>query len=247
MCSPYFARVFFFVGGAAAIALGCDADPPAPAATDAGHGDDAGPPPVEACDEPDRACPDAAPYGGAACEGDLACSFVHPDAGGTEPDWFFECREGQWVETELRCFGCQPLLAEACPVPFIGTLPDATVALGPVTGEAFAPFAEGARVQPVFGPQGLAMLDFQIHVEADAPPTCASVTIGSSLEAMSVDGVPQRLRMRCGNTLRVFTMLPDLPCESRDYAAAIEVDIQGVGSTTASVIVEGGSCPRTGP
>jgi hypothetical protein len=207
-----------------------------------GGADDGG---TTMCGVPDTACPADAPLAGAPCEGALSCEYIHPDSGATEPDWEFACTSGAWELVRLDCLGCAPPLVERCSDPFEGTLDGASFELGPVSEVAFAPFAPGVHTAPVFGGQGLAMIEFRVRVDPLTAPGCMTFRIQASMEG--VDGDLQTLpaKLRCGETLRMYAILPSNPCEFREYLSQLTVEIEGIGSETVDLVLDGGSCPRT--
>lgn len=219
-----------------------DSGPPGPA--DSGPSDmssdtDSGPP-ID-CDAPATECPEDAPLAGLPCEGTFTCPYEYPVGGGIE--WSFTCRDGRFEEM-LLCGGCAPLPSESCRTPFEGTLGGGVVEIGPVGTEAFRPFEDGERIRPEFGAQGLTMFFFRVRVDGEDLPGCVTVSASASL-----DGVPSApsvypVKLRCGQSLRVFTIYPTNPCEFRDYPVRFEVTVEGVGQTSGDLVLEGGMCPR---
>ncbi len=187
------------------------------------------------CLEPDRSCPDELPISAGPCEGDLVCNYT---------DYVYRCIDGAWVDEPL-CFGCAPALAEVCREPFAGTLAGASVQIGPADGGAFRPFDEGERILPVFGAQGATMVAYRVRIEGEGPPDCLGVRHTVSLDTLAGAPAPLGVRGHCGETRRVFAVLPDNPCEFRDYTVDLAVEVDGVGATGVGLVLEGGGCPRT--
>lgn len=198
--------------------------------SDAGGGGDGG----GSCTVPDTTCPDTAPIDGAPCAGDLMCDFTE----GTSA----MCVDGAWQTFD--CPGCAPPLAESCRDPSTAALAGATVEIGPTDG-AFRPFTDGERIRPSFGGQGGAMVAYRVRVNHADAPVCSTVTATVTLDAMSSAPARFPLKLHCGESLGVFTIFPDSPCEFRDYDVSLTVEVEGAGSTSATLVLEGGMCPRT--
>ncbi len=204
--------------------------------------DDAG---VTSC-EPDRACPEGAPVWGGPCEGALSCSFDACGAGSAD---VYECVDGEWALTmPAACAGGSPPLAEHCRSPFAGSLSGARVWLS--AERAGAPEMQGGDTTEIaFGPQGLAMVPFRLHIDGVDPmsaPGCVSITTTLSLDGTSSAPSTQQVRLRCGSSLRIQEILPDLPCDERAYAIGADVMVEGVGSVHLDLSAMGGGCPLGG-
>lgn len=215
--------------------LGFAACGSAPAATaDAGVADAA----IEVCLEPDRTCPAAEPFPGSPCEGMLHCEY----AGGIG-----SCVAGAWT-WETLCDvdgGCAPPLVESCRDPFAGALTGASVAIGPDEPGAFRPFSTGEHVSADFGSQGGAMLAYRLRIDGPAgTPTCVTATATLAYDTMAPFAVPSTVEVHCGQTLRIYAVMPDRPCEARGYPVTLDVEVGGVGSARASLVIDGGLCPR---
>ncbi len=200
------------------------------------------PTPDPMCDEPDRTCPMAAPYDGAPCEGALMCDYMD-----TMFDTRAECVTNRWQVMQL-CAGCSPSLAETCSTPFAGTLAGGRVTLGPSELGTYRAFADGERASAIFGAQGSAMIAYRVEVGGDVdPPACVPMRVSIALDGGAPVETTRTLALRCGRSLRVLDILPELPCEFRDYTVDVEVSVAGVGATTAHLVVMGGMCPRKLP
>lgn len=202
----------------------------APAAPDAGP---------ESCDV-DRACPEAAPVWGGGCEGTLSCEF--PSAcGPTAPDTY-ECITGTWTLTMAApCAGGSPPLAESCASPSTAAIAGARLWLS--ADSAGAPeLVNGDLVEVAFGAQGLAMIPYRVHVDGIDAPRCVSVSATLSLETMMSTPVAHSVRLRCGDSLRIQDVLPELPCEMREYAVGLDVSVEGVGAVSLDLRAMGGGC-----
>lgn len=199
---------------------------------------------VSSC-EPDRACPEGAPVWGGACEGTLSCPFEACGPGG---DDVYECIDGQWTLTMPGCIGAPPPVAESCQTPFTGSLSGARLWLS--ADRAGAPeLASGGTTEIAFGAQGLAMVPFRVHVDGVDPmsaPSCVTVTTTLTLDGAPSAPSTQAVRLRCGSSLRIQEILPDLPCELRQYAIGVDVEVSGVGSVHLDLTAMGGMCPRGG-
>jgi hypothetical protein len=211
-------------------------NPPTP--TDGGTGGDAG----TSCLEPDRVCPADPPLPGSPCEGMLVCPYA--------PSGMATCAGGTWL-FDSGCDGgpiggsCIPPLAEVCRTPFTGTLTGASIEVGPADG-VFRPFADHEPVTADFGGQGGAMVAYRVRVEGtDVAPECVSVSTTVTYDGMAPVASRRGIRLHCGQSLGMLDILSDRPCESRIYPVTMTVEVQGVGSTTATLDLMGGLCPRT--
>jgi hypothetical protein len=194
-------------------------------------------PPIDpSCAAPDTACPAEPPFAGAPCEGELVCPYSLPPREGS-----FTCTESRW-QGELGCPGCAPPLSESCGEPFAGSAP-ATVEIGPPSGELRA-FDAGERVPIEFGGQGLAMISYRVRVLGDAPPACVTVRAQSMLDEEGPVPTMRPVKLRCGESLPIYEILPGDPCVTRDYAVHLDIEVVGVGRGAADLVVAGGRCPR---
>ncbi len=200
---------------------------------------------VASCGDPDRACPEGAPVWGGPCEGELTCPYEACGPGG---DDVYECVGGQWTFTIPGCVGGSPPLSESCRTPFDGALPGARLQL--TADRAGAPeLMDGDSVEIAFGAQGLAMVPFRIalgDVDETSAPSCVRVTTTLTLDGVASAPSVQQVRLRCGSSLRVQEILPDLPCEERSYAIGVDVAVDGVGSLHLDLTAMGGACPLGG-
>lgn len=207
----------------------------------AGPAEDAG---VASC-EPDRACPESPPVFGGPCEGALTCRYAMCGPGG---DHVYECQDGEWRLTMPGCLGGSPPIAESCRTPFAGMLPGARLWLS--ADAAGAPeLTSGGTAEIAFGPQGFAMVPFRIHLDGIDPttaPACVEITTSLTLDGVSGGPVTRNVRLRCGSSLRIQEILPDLPCEFRPYDVGVDVSVTGVGSVHLDLSAMGGMCPRGG-
>lgn len=206
-------------------ALACGGEPPPE------------PEPDPTCDQIDRICPAAVPFDGAPCEGTLSCTFVDAEA---------FCEDGRWAVTQL-CIGCAPPLAESCASPFSGALAGASVALGHADLGTFRAFSEGERISPSWGAQGLAMVGYRVDVAGVATaevPSCVHTRVTVSMDGGMPETTERDLALRCGRSLSVLDILPELPCAFRDYSVDLEVELVGVGVVSRTLAIEGGGCPR---
>jgi len=188
----------------------------------------------------DVACPSGAPVWGGPCEGALTCVFATQCGPGT--DDLYECVAGQWTLTMPGfCAGGGPPLAEDCSAPLLTALPGASAWIS--ADRAGAPaIADGELVEVAYGAQGLAMLPLRVHVDAETPPPCVRITTTLGLEGVPGAPATHDVRLRCGSSLRIQDVLPELPCEEREYAVTIDLDVEGVGTITRDVRIMGGGC-----
>lgn len=194
---------------------------------------------IPACDV-DRACPAYPPVWGGPCEGTLSCDFITMCGSDTRDR--YECVAGEWTLTMPgACAGGGIPLNESCGDPFTGTLPGARVYL--TADRAGAPeIMDGDLVLVAFGAQGLAMLPLRLHVESDTDVACVRMVSTLTLEGMPSAPTTHSVRLRCGSSLRIQDVLPDLPCEEREYAASIDVEVDGAGMLHRDVRLLGGGC-----
>jgi hypothetical protein len=187
---------------------------------------------------PDTACPAAPPFSGAPCRGALSCTYTTPEGPGQ-----FDCEGDRW-NGGIMCLGCPPQLVEECRTPFTGSAP-ASVQMGPAEG-AFRPFDPGERVPVIWGGQGLPMVSFRLRVGGETPPSCARVVARTSLDGGTAAVADRAIVTRCGETLTILQIVPGDPCLMRDYSLQVVVDVVGVGTTSADLVITGGMCPRGG-
>lgn len=202
-------------------------------ADDGGGGDDGG---SAGCFEPDTSCPDDAPHTGYPCEGDLECTYEGSRAG----DKMFTCEDGEW--SEVPCPGCPPQLFEACDAPFDGTLDGVAVMLGPAVDGPFREFEDGEEVTPVIGGQGSSMIAYRLELDDTGAPQCVRVRVRITIEGDEGPWNQHDIALHCGESLRIYEVLPFTPCEMRDYPTTLEVDVDGVGAATANIALQGGLC-----
>ena len=211
-----------------------------PARPDAGGSGDAG---GETCGAPDRSCPAVMPSPGGLCEGVLDCVYVEPSTN----QWRYSCPAGVWVAENVLCAHdgiCVPPLFETCEAPFAGTLAGATVEVGPPAG-AFRAFAMGDAVPIVWGPQGGAMIPARIRVAGADAPDCIREAATVTVDALP--GAPQRndIALHCGLSQPVFLILPVSCGVAPEYVVDLDVMVDGIGATQASLRATGGVgvCP----
>jgi hypothetical protein len=180
--------------------------------------------PVAPSCEVDAVCPEELPYTGAPCVDGLSCRYsalVGPGCDGTA-----RCEGGQW--RALTACLVAPQLAETCRAPVTTPLAGATLAFV----EAPGPLEWGA--------QGSAMVRFTIEVAPEeTAPACVSVRSRVQLDA-EMDETTVPIQLRCGRSRTIYVVLPGMPCEDRDYALVLDVDVTGVGTLHHEAMVRGG-------
>ncbi|MCZ7681102.1 MAG: hypothetical protein M5U28_20880 [Sandaracinaceae bacterium] len=200
---------------------------------------------VASCGDPTARAPRARRCGAAPAR---ASSPARTRPAGPVATTFYECVGGEWTFTIPGCVGGSPPLAESCRTPFDGALPGARLQL--TADRAGAPeLVDGDSVEIAFGAQGLAMVPFRIalgDVDETSAPSCVRVTTTLTLEGVASAPSVQQVRLRCGSSLRVQEILPDLPCEERSYAIGVDVAVDGVGSLHLDLTAMGGLCPLGG-
>jgi hypothetical protein len=200
--------------------------PPDAAEGDASETIDAGP---EAC-AVDLVCPERTPNPGAFCEGELECEY--PAVRCTAP-WIARCQEGRWGLTEPPLESCEiraiPLMGERCRVPFAGTAEGTVSVVIP-------------RDRLVIGTQGSPMIAVEIALEGDA----AALDCVHIVPELRVDGVrisvPSELylRLRCGSTTGYLVQVfADDVCDGAPHEADVTIDVEGVGSASATTTIVG--------
>jgi hypothetical protein len=218
--------------GSLLVVLGLAACGSSPAGGDGGTGDGG-----LSCLEPDRVCPEEPPLPGSPCEGMLVCPYSGGGMG--------TCAGGVWA-FDPGCDGgggCAPPLAEICRTPFAGTLSGGSVEIGPPDGP-FRPFTDHEVVSATFGGQGGAMIGYRVRVNGVEVPACMTVDAVVTYDGMAPVPSHRGIELHCGQTLSVYDILPDRPCEARIYPVTLTVEVVGVGSTTATLDLMGGVCPR---
>jgi hypothetical protein len=130
-----------------------------------------------------------------------------------------------------------PPLAELCLDPFEGTLAGASVMLGsPDVAEAFLPLATGDEIPLVVGAQGGAMTIFRLAIAGvETPPECIGARITVTADGVAAPVQEVRIALHCGVSLPVYAILPTEYCEPATIPVELQVEIEGVGTGTASV------------
>ena len=192
------------------------------------------------CDAPDLSCPADMPFAGAPCEGNLVCHY--PDD--VEP-WLWRCVASRW-EGEADCTmlvggACGvPEPAEVCAAPFGGELA-ATVAIGPSDpGQPFRPFENGEAAEVEIGPQGGAMIFYRVEVDGQDIPGCISLRTTVTPAGMAPSSVDRPVRLRCGESLSMYVVLPEGGCESSEpVETTVQIEVEGIGSAEVMLLVPG--------
>lgn len=188
------------------------------------------------CFLPARECPEEPPLPGSPCEGMLSCPYGTGGMG--------TCAGGVWLYDPGCDGGCAPPLAEVCRDPFTGALSGAVVEIGPVDG-AFRPFSDHEPITAVYGGQGGAMINYRVRIDGmDVPADCIEVSASVVYDAMAPVSSRHGVVLHCDQTLGIFEVLPDRPCESRIYPVTMTVEVAGIGETSVTLDLMGGMCPR---
>ena len=190
----------------------------------------------EACAEPDLACPlEGSPPLGGPCDGDLACDFT--DAEGYE--WTYRCTDSEWTahggcgEDEFDC--AVPELAQGCTEPFDGQLEGAIVRLGPGdSSEAFRRFESDERPDIIIGPQGGAMFAVQLEILGVDVPACVLTNVTMRYGDDDEVQFAMPLAMHCNRSNPFYFQLWT-NCGDEDEIVLIEVDVEGIGATSATL------------
>jgi hypothetical protein len=193
----------------------------------------------ESCGVPDTSCPAAQPHPGAPCEGSLACTYGDPDI-----PWHFACADGRWdgePDCSMVVGGCPPPEpAEGRGPAFTGQLP-AGVEIGPavVLGETFRPYQPNEPIEVVWGGQGSAMIYYRLALDTDAPPTCVNVRATIAAPGIPPETSTETVRLRCGESLRMYVVVPAGPCEgsTAPVDTTVHVEVDGVGEADVTLAV----------
>ena len=205
---------------------------------------DAGPLP---CGGLATTCPPELPHHGAPCSGALECPYpvandpldtVHTATCNADGRFTITTDCGPILGGSCAI----PPLTEACLDPFEGQLGGATVAAGPVTDGTFEAFSPGDSAPVVWGGQGSPMLAFRLSITDADEVTCANVRTQIAIDGVDTVDATQPVVFRCGETLLIYVILPASPldCEERLFELDVKVDVPGVGSTEATLNVQGG-------
>lgn len=193
------------------------------------------------CESPDTVCPEAQPVAGAPCEGDLSCDY---DQGRSLGIWTYTCESGAWEPgaapcSELPGGGCAaPPLAERCRSPFAGSMP-VTVSIGPAGAAAFRAFEANEMVEPITGGQGLSMIELRLAIEGADGVGCATTSITLEHEGTRTDPVVSDLEFHCGETRRVFVILPGgLDCSEPTADIGVDVEVTGLGTVHVDLVLD---------
>ncbi|MCS6797866.1 MAG: hypothetical protein NZ898_04950 [Myxococcota bacterium] len=193
------------------------------------------------CERPATSCPDLQPLLGGPCRGELTCSYRDPNGVDT---WSYRCVDGAW-QGEPTCLtraGCPvPPLVEACRDPFEGTVAGATVRIGKPGPGPLVPFADGERVEPVWGGQGLPMVALRIEVTGADEVACTRLRTRFTLDGEDSPEIPGTVTLRCGRSLDVQVIVPyDIACEERLFDFVLRVALDGIGEARARLTMMGG-------
>jgi hypothetical protein len=222
-----------------------DADADSDADADADPFDDCGAflpvneePEIAGCIVPDVDCPVEHPHPGAPCSGELACEY---GADETEDLWRYECYEGQW--SAWSDWEEVPPLAEICLDPFEGVIGGA-IDIGPLNAnEAFRPFDDCEVADLIWGGQGSAMLAYRLRVRDVESPACVLVT--TTIDPTGGGETQQsnsRVAVHCNESLAVYVPLEVSDCGTHDLGLQIHVAVEGIGETSARVIMQRAEC-----
>jgi len=209
---------------------------PGPSRVDAGHHDSG----QVSCHEVDRACPAQRPLNGAPCAGALSCDY--PEAAGMAI-WTHRCEGEQWASSCATTVpgGCSRIpLSESCSSP-AGQVAGARVEVGPASAtDAFRPFEAGDTVVIEWGAQGLPMLPFRVRVTAPSEPGCVIVGAKMTLAGREGGNAMETVKLRCGESLKVLSIIPFDVYDTRIFEMDIAVTVPGAGTSSASVRFMGG-------
>ena len=157
--------------------------------------------------------------------------------------WTHRCEGGQWTSTCNSTVpgGCSNSpLSEYCDAPD-EQLDGARLEVGPVSAtEAFRSFEAQEIVTIEWGAQGLPMLPFRVRVAAPSEPSCVTVAAKMTLEGREGGSAETTAKLRCGESLKVLSVIPFNVREARTFDLRVEVTVKGVGTSTASIRLMGG-------
>lgn len=190
------------------------------------------------CVVPDAVCPDTPPVDGQACAVDGFCEY--------EDGYTFGCWDGRWGFDSGNSMTDVPPLAQTCLDPAETELAGGRVMVGPARGsEPFRSFADCDEADLVWGDQGGAMLPIRLHVEGVEAPPCVIVETRQSVGVLQGEWVGNRVALHCGESNLIYVVLGGLDlCDAPDQIVlALEVNVHGIGTTTARVrIANPASC-----
>ena len=200
-------------------------------------------PPVD-CLDIQSSCPASIPHPSGRCVDALSCEYQEG-----EVTWTYTCEQGRWTANgNCGVLGCAPVppLAERCTNPQSDGLSASRIQIGPTTlSESFRTFQSNEKVELVWGPQGSPMLEYRIQLSGDnlEQVNCIDFEARLTTDGEMDSRLKTGLRVRCGDTLRIFSIVESqVICENREVELELEVEIKGVGTSSASLIVQGGNC-----
>jgi hypothetical protein len=178
----------------------------------------------------DVVCPADPPLRGGSCLTGLECPFT---VAGCVGFGTARCIEGAWMLEPPPAVGCSiggfvPPAAETCRAPFAGT----------AAGDVRVAVPAGGFT---WGPQGGAMLQVDVTLEGEAAEQpCVGASVRVEIDGRAEPEARAALRMRCGESHGLFVVLSENPCEVRPYEVTITATVEGVGTASTSMTLDGG-------
>ena len=129
--------------------------------------------------------------------------------------------------------------AEGCGDVFTGDM-TADIAVGPVAaGQAFREFTAGEEPEIVWGGQGAAMVYFRLRIDSEDAPGCVVVNTTVAAVGMTPLTAKTSVTLRCGESLRMYVVLPDDDCPSGLVDTVLTVEVEGVGTREITLSIPG--------
>jgi hypothetical protein len=97
----------------------------------------------------------------------------------------------------------------------------------------------------IYGSQGSPMLAYRVRIAGVDVPDCLHVDATVSVNSTVAPPATSRVTMHCEESLAVYAVLPydDALCNPGSFDVGITVDVQGVGTASATLKVTGpGGC-----
>ena len=114
-----------------------------------------------------------------------------------------------------------------------------TVSIGPAGATAFRAFEAGESVEPVTGGQGLSMLELRLAMDGADGVGCATASITVEHEGTRTDPAISDLEFHCGETRRVFVILPStLDCSEPTADIGVDVEVVGLGTVHVDLVLD---------
>ncbi|MCK6537658.1 MAG: hypothetical protein L6Q84_32195 [Polyangiaceae bacterium] len=198
-----------------------------------------------ACWDVASACPSSPPYEGSPCDLPGTCSYPpHP--------YEYSCPAGRWAATCMANADgqtCVPPFGESCASPSSTPLSDAIIEIGAGdSATAFAPLADGAKVDVIWGGQGSPMVAFRVRVTGSGVGDCALVAHKLALGPYQGAEYKTAVRLHCGESLVVYDILPiDQACPNPPVPSDVTLTVKVFGKEQSLKLDwANAACPKGG-